>query len=357
METLLLTISDTRAIVQEVGLNTLMDAMIARLTHAFETFSPAKSIVPMREGFNYTKPHVGLIEWMPIMEIGGNVTVKMVGYHPENPEIHGLPTILGTISAYDTATGHLIGIVDGVFPTALRTGAASAVASRELANPHSKTLGLIGCGAQAVSQAHALSRVFDFDDILIYDTDRTTAENFHKRVKFLDMSVVIPEEYTPEFVAENADILCTVTSVDVDAGAVFEFTEVKPWLHVNAVGADFPGKVELPNELLRRSFVVPDHTAQAKREGECQQLQANDIGPELVEMMQNRGKFDDVHTKMTVFDSTGYALEDQVALELFLDFGEELGLGTRVQLEGVSAEPKDPYHFLANGAVPSGLCH
>ena len=66
METLLLTISDTRAIVQEVGLNTLMDAMIARLTHAFETFSPAKSIVPMREGFNYTKPHVGLIEWMPI---------------------------------------------------------------------------------------------------------------------------------------------------------------------------------------------------------------------------------------------------------------------------------------------------
>ena len=95
---------------------------------------------------------------MPIYKKGAEVVIKVVGYHPKNPKNFNLPTILSSISSYDTKTGHLMGIADGVLLTALRTGAASAVASELLAKPESTTLGLIGCGAQSITQLHALSR-------------------------------------------------------------------------------------------------------------------------------------------------------------------------------------------------------
>ena len=141
--------------------------------------------IPIRDGFHYTEPTVGLIEWMPLLQLGHMATIKIVGYHPNNPTDRNMPTILSTIGQFDARTGHLIGIVDGTFVTALRTGAASALASNVLASPQSKTLGLIGAGAQAVTQYHALSRSFEFDDVLIFDTDPGVSATFSDRVRGL----------------------------------------------------------------------------------------------------------------------------------------------------------------------------
>jgi L-lysine cyclodeaminase len=138
--------------------------------------------------------------------------------------------------------------------------------------------------------------------------------------------------------------------VGVGAGPVFNGVEPRPWAHFNAVGSDFVGKVELPISLLRRSFVCPDFREQAVKEGECQQLVNAEIGPNLYEVLQRRDEFCALSERLTVFDSTGWALEDQVTMELLMEYARELGVGRSIAIETVSADALNPYDFLVPSA-------
>lgn len=345
METIALDSADVREIIHRIGLHRLMDEMIARLEHAFRTFDSRYTESPARSGFAYDIPHTGLLEWMPIMRHGQRATIKVVGYHPHNPAQRNLPTILSTVSTYDTTTGHMIGLADATFLTALRTGAASAVASRLMAHPDSHTVGLIGAGAQAVTQLHALSRVFRIERVFVYDIDPSVALSFARRTAFLEYEAVPIAAGELRMLVAESDIICTCTSVQGGSGPVFQDTGTKPWVHVNAVGADFPGKIEVPDALLHRSFVCPDFPAQAVLEGECQRLPAEAIAVSLVELVKHATQFRHVRFGPTVFDSTGWALEDHVALELLLDYARQAGLGKRLQLETIADDPHNPYHF------------
>ncbi|MEM9265471.1 MAG: ornithine cyclodeaminase family protein [Cyanobacteria bacterium P01_F01_bin.13] len=347
LQTLVLSVEDTRRIVEHVGLDGLMDEMITRLTQAFETFDPGQTVVPVRTGFSYEQPHMGLVEWMPLFEKHRQIVVKAVGYHPHNPRLYNLPTVLSTVSAYDPASGHLAAVIDGTFLTALRTGAASAIATQQLASPNSTILGLIGAGAQAITQLHGLSRCFDLKQVLIFDNDPTVSQSFTERIACLGLDRLDICQAAVEDIVAAADILCTATSVDVDDGPVFPDQGLKPWLHVNAVGADFPGKFEVPLSLLDRSFVCPDFRDQAIREGECQQLKdLNKIGVELFNIVKYPDQYRHYQQQSTVFDSTGFALEDQVAMNMLLDYATELQVGTFVELESATAEVKNPYSFV-----------
>ncbi len=352
VETLILTRDDVRAIAERVGLHALMDELIARLTAALRAYDGAATHIPARAGFSYEAPQPGLIEWMPAMG-NGAVTLKIVGYHPRNPRLHNLPTIVSTISAYDTRTGHWLSVADGTLLTALRTGAASAVASRLLAKPDSRVVGLIGAGAQAVAQLHALSRVFDLEGAIIFDTDLEAAGTFRQRADFLRLEIGLAPAASLDFLVKSADILCTCTSVDIGQGPVFADGEVKPWLHINAVGSDFPGKFEVPLPLLKRSVVVPDFLEQAVKEGECQRLAPHEIGPAWVELVQQPERHAGLRDGLSVFDSTGWALEDMVVLELFTDYAQELGVGSRMAIESLAPDPRDPYYFIHNGHQPA----
>ena len=115
-------------------------------------------------------------------------------------------------------------------------------------------------------------------------------------------------------------------------------------MHINAVGSDFPGKVELPSELLEASVVIPDFAQQALVEGECQQLDADKVGPELHTILQG-ADLTSFKRARTVFDSTGYALEDLVAMEALVEWGKELDLGREIELESIPRDPKNPYVF------------
>ncbi len=344
-KTLVLSSEDVQEIVRKKGLDEVMDALIERLTAAVSSFNPDKTDIPARSGFNYESPKVGLIEWMPLYNKGKDVVIKVVGYHPENPAKEGLPTIVSTVSSYDTSTGHLKGIIDGVLPTALRTGASSALASRLLARPDASILGLIGCGAQSITQLHALSRVFNIKKVLIYDIDENTIKSFDtRRLSFLpDVDIVAASIGD---ILENSDIICTATSIDVGAGPLFNGQATKPHLHINAVGSDFPGKIEIPVEHLRKSFVCPDFLSQAVIEGECQQLQKHEIGADWVVISKTPSQYKHVKDKLSVFDSTGWALEDQVVMDLFLEYAQELELGQYIQIESMSEDAKNPYAFL-----------
>jgi len=349
--TLVLTAGDIEKIVAEVGIDELMDKLIEQMTDAFLDYDASRTEIPIRSGFNYKEPSLGLVEWMPIYDKDNNdVVVKLVGYHPDNPKEYQLPTILSTISCYDTLTGHLKGIMDGVFLTALRTGAASAVASKVFSHPYSKVLGLIGCGAQAVTQLHAISRIFPIEKVLYYDIDASTSHSFADRIKMLDLQIELVPASIEEITAQS-DIVTTATSLDVGEGPLFTYGTTKPHLHINAIGSDFPGKTELPKELLKNAFVCPDFLDQAVKEGECQQLSMEDIGEEFFTCIQHPEKYSGLRDQLTVFDSTGLPLEDSVVMKLFLNYAEAMHLGKRLFIERISEDAKSPYEFIKEPAL------
>lgn len=337
--------SDVAEMLDLVGRDAFMDLMIEALRGRFEDFDAGAVQARERDGFRYDKPDLGLLEWMPTHEVSGPVVIKMVGYHPTNPVQRRLPSVIATSAMWDTTSGHLVALGDATLLTSVRTGAASAVATDLLAREGPATVGVVGLGAQAVTQVHAISRVRPIERVIGIDTNDDVAATFPERIAFLGLDVEIRETAAAARIVSDVDVLVTCTSVDIGAGPVVGSAEPRPWLHVNAVGADFPGKLEIPLSLLEASLVVPDNRSQCLREGECQQIPERMVGPELWEIVQRGGPPDDIG-RPTVFDSTGWAVEDDAALRLAHGLALEHDLGTDIELESISSDPYDPYSAL-----------
>jgi len=352
LTTTVLGADDLSTLLDRVGRHEVMDLMIRRLGDRFRQHDLDTVEVRARDGFRYEKPDLGLVEWMPTHETGGPVVVKMVGYHPTNPVQRGLPSVIATSSMWDTETGHLEAIADATLLTALRTGAASGVATALMAVDRPIDVGLVGLGAQAVTQLHAITRVRDVRRVIGFDSDAEVADTFRSRVAFLGVDVhVVPPDRAATIISD-VDVLCTCTSVDIGAGPVISDGVTRPGLHVNAVGADFPGKVELPRSLVERATVIPDTREQCELEGECQQLDRAAVGPELFELIKAPDEGEGLRDRLTVFDSTGWAVEDDVALRLAVELARAHGIGNEVHLERLPTDPYDPYGP-AVGVTPS----
>jgi len=353
LNSLLLNAKDVATVVERIGRDSVMDGLIDRLTRTIRGLHSQKFQAPERAGFSYEEPEWGLLEWMPAYFQNDGTTVKLVGYHPGNPEARNLPSVLSTICVFDTSSGGLKGLVDGTLLTALRTGAASAVASRVLGHPDSTTLGIFGCGAQSVTQAQALSRVFPIERILAYDIDPHTAATASERLSFIGRPVELFSTAERERMLERCDILCTCTSAEPGTGPVLPEFDPRDHLHINAVGSDFAEKLEVPVDLLRKSLVCPDFRGQAMVEGECQQLSEEEIGPDFCELLENEERYHSHRSSLTVFDSTGWAVEDHVAASFILELARECGVGQDVSLDNIAPDPKDPYSMLGNPTAAS----
>jgi alanine dehydrogenase len=231
---------------------------------------------------------------------------------------------VGVISRYSVDTGELVTICDATIPTAIRTGATTAVASSLLAWADSHTAAIIGAGLQAVTQLHGLSTEFDLDVIRVYDIDRTRAQSLHERCTFTSAHVQVVDG--PQVAVEGADILVTATSVKPGAGPVVRDENLAAHLHINSIGSDEPGKTELPRSVLEKAFICVDHLEQALDDGECQVLERNQINTTLehliVDGMSVDGPLPQTR-QLTVFDSTGFAFEDHLALDVLLNYAAQ----------------------------------
>ncbi len=343
MQTRLINAADCAALLDAVGRHRLMDLMIERLRARCANHDDDLVDARARDGFRYDKPALGLIEWMPTHEVGGPVVIKMVGYHPTNPIQRSIPSVIATSSMWDTETGHLIAIADATMMTAVRTGAASAIATDVLAIDAPITIGLVGLGAQAVTQLHAISRVRQIDRVIGFDPSEPASSTFAERAAFIDVPIEIVDDSRLADLVAAADVLVTATSIDIGAGPVIPDVAVRPHLHINAVGADFPGKLELPAALLANATVFPDTLEQCVLEGECQQVPAANIGVELPGVVARADELADKRLSLTVFDSTGWAVEDDVALRLLLELTEAHDLGSLMALESIPDDPYNPY--------------
>jgi alanine dehydrogenase len=198
--------------------------------------------------------------------------------------------------------------------TAYRTAATSAIASKYLARANSNILGLVGAGYQAYTHILALSQFFNFQEIRIFDISPDAIKGLIDSVP--DYPV---KPYSLEEVA-SADIICTLTP---SRKPVVKREWIKPGTHINAVGADGKGKQELDPQILKDSVVVVDDIRQSTSGGEinvpiAQNLySAKDVYANLSEIIDGKKKGRTNIELITVFDSTGIALED-IATAKFL---------------------------------------
>ncbi len=341
LSTLILDVDDLAKVLNDVGLDAFLDELIAHMARDIGGFDPRIVETRVRSGFTYDAPELGLIEWMPTMTNGDVVSVKTVGYHPQNPQKRGIPSVLATNALYDTNSGGLVALTEATLLTALRTGAASAVVTNAVTPRKPIVLGVVGCGAQAVSQIHAISRVREIESLVVTDVDLRIAESLRRR---LPDGIPTPEIHARssfELLLDTFDVLVTATSVDLGDGPVIDLRKAAGHLHINAVGADFPGKTELPLEYVQRAVVIADYIEQCLLEGEAQYLDANDLGPDMVEVLSR--DWEPLRTQQTIFDSTGWAYEDLIAATLLLSHAMRLDLGTVTKLQRTPVDPYDPY--------------
>ncbi|WP_255198312.1 ornithine cyclodeaminase family protein [Halorarius litoreus] len=328
METLLLNRAD-------VAENARMPELIAALEEAFAAYEHGDVQMPAKSYIDLPK-YNGDFRSMPAYMDAGDwdaAGIKWVNVHTDNPEKFDLPTVLGTMIYSDPTNALPLAIMDGTTLTRKRTGAAAAVATDHLAVADATSLGIVGAGVQSYTQLEAISEVRDIDTVVVSDVREEAVAKFIDRFEAeFDVRAGSIEE------AASCDVLSTVTPVEspiVPADAVGEHT------HVNAMGADAPGKHELDDDLLAGATIVIDDYEQCTHSGEINVpwsaglLDDDDVYAELGEIVTDavagRGEAGGPEG-VTVFDSTGLAIQDVAAAHVVYEHANEKGNGYPFEL-------------------------
>lgn len=259
---------------------------------------------------------------------------KINANFPANPARHGLPTIQGVVALQDAADGRLLALMDSGELTALRTAAATAVAAKYLARSDSATVAIIGCGLQGRYQLRALRRVLPLCRVLAWDDDRDAVRAYAAEVGAGRDIVVVPAA-DHRSAARGADVIVTCTP---SRTPVLSRADVDGGTFVAGVGADSEDKSELAPDLLAASTVVTDLLDQCARIGDLHHalaagaMRIEDVHAELAEVVSGRRAGRTRADEVTVFDSTGTALEDVAAAVAVYERGLAEGAGLEVRL-------------------------
>ena len=323
-KTLLLTQRDlARLIDVDTAIRVVRQAF--RSTARGEAVTPAKLYLPLADHSDFR----AMPAWLKRPAACG---VKWVNVHPANPRA-GLPTVMALMILNDPKTGAPLAVMDGVLITKLRTAAAAAVAAQVLARPESRVAALVGCGAQAQAQLLALARLFRLARVRVWGYAPREAEWWCRRVGVAAPQVACEPCATVERCVRGADLVVTLTP---SRRPLVKREWLSPGAHVNAIGADAPGKQELEPGILLQATVVVDDRAQAVHGGELNvpvrrgQFRASAVYASLGEILAGRKAWHRRPGEITVFDSTGLAVHDvALAAEAFRR-AVRRGLGRRI---------------------------
>jgi alanine dehydrogenase len=282
---------------------------------------PPKLYVSFEKGDFRTMP-----AYLPVMGAAG---VKVVNVHPQNPLLN-LPTVMATIFLLDAETGAPLAIMDGTWITAARTGAAGAIAAKYLARRNSKRVGIVGAGVQARYQLLALAELMKVEEVKVASRERASIYAAEMRQRGFEVEVGTIAE-----VARSADILVTTTPV---TQPIVMNRDIGGGTHINAIGADAPGKEELDPLILKRAKIVVDDYEQACHSGEVNVplsrglLRREEIYGELGEIVAGKKRGRESEKEITVFDSTGLAIQDVAVAWAVYKKAEERGVGRKIRL-------------------------
>lgn len=324
--TLVLTHSDIAALIDRKTVYDVVERAHADLSTG-TAMNPAPPVLPLeRDG--------AVLPMVAAATRQRASSVKMLSDMPLNRDA-GLPTQRSTILLMSAETGECEAVLDGRLITAIRTAAASAVATAHLSRAASTSLGLIGAGTLAVEHTRAIARIRGIEKVFVWSRSATTVEEFRRRVDDLDLTVETAE--SPRHVLSAADIVCTLTP---SKGPIIEGAWFRPGLHLNAVGAPPRAdhrEIDGPGMGSARLIVDSRATALAKSgdvllaisEGHLTEEDVIlEVGDVVVNPELGRQSEDDV----TLFNSVGIGLQDLVTARVLVDAATATGLGYRVDM-------------------------
>ena len=312
-----------------------MDVAVDVVEQAMIAVSQGKAVLPLR-----TIMGVGGSNMMGMMP--GSMSeppcygIKLVSLFPGNPEA-GYSSHQGAIVLFEAAHGSAVAMMNAGLLTAVRTAAASAVATRHLARPDSSILTIIGTGEQAEHHIDAMLAVRPIREIRIVGRRAGKARQFAEHAAARRPEISFSHGTDVASAVSGADIVCTVTSspTPVLAGALLE-----PGMHLNIVGASIPSKVEIDEEAVLRSAVFVDYRpstfAQAGEVVEAIKagsIRENNVLAEIGEVAAgtHAGRTDD--GQITLYRSLGIAAQDLACASHVVDLARQRGLGVDAPLD------------------------
>jgi len=264
----------------------------------------------------------------------GLIGTKIASGFYENYKL-GLPPGIAVIILMDLKTGIPVAIMDGTYVTAYRTGAAGAVAAKVLARKDSKIIGVVGAGTQARMQILALREIFSLKEIKVWDINTTGRDRYVEEMSEQLKIPIEPVEDIKDAVIE-ADIIVTVTP---SRKALVMKEWIQEGVHINAIGADGPGKQELDPFIVKRADkVVVDSLDQCRIIGEIQHALADglitedDVYAEIGQILIGEKKGRETNEEITLFDATGLAAQDIAAANIVFKQAKEKGIGRVISL-------------------------
>lgn len=333
----IITISDVKKLIHVVGIQKFFQLLIAEVEKQYSRWDFFQK--SMRHAIHLDQ---GVIELMPICD-DELYSFKYVNGHPINTAESKLTVVaVGMLS--DIRSGYPLLISEMTLLTAFRTAATSALASRYLARKNTKTLGIIGTGAQSEFQVLAHCAAFDIKAVKYFDIDRNAMKKFHDNLSGQAFQLIACDD--AQSVLENSDIITTATAAKSRA-KILENDWIKPGLHINGIGGDCPGKTELDKNILARAKIVVEYLPQSKTEGEIQQADsAGGVYAELWELASGVKKGRESDNEITLFDSVGFALEDFAVLKLVHELSIKNNIGESVELIPSLRDPKNLFGVL-----------
>jgi len=311
-----------------------MRAVIQTLRDAFRELSAGRVTMPLRARVSVPDPAGTFLVMPALRPDAGQMAVKVVSVFPENRR-RDLPSIHAVVLVFDPRDGRPLALLDGESLTALRTGAASGVATDILARPEAATAAVFGAGAQGRTQLEAVAAVRQLKHAWIFDPAADAAAEFARE---MTARLGVPVDIAPDPAAalRKAEVVCTATTA---GRPVFDDADVPPGVHLNAVGAYTPATHEIPPATVARAHVVVDQRQACLAEAgdliipRDRGLLAADFSPaELGEILDGRRPGRSAPDEITLFKSVGVAVQDTAVAGQALAVATELGLGRDVAL-------------------------
>ncbi|ASY57758.1 Ornithine cyclodeaminase [Sinorhizobium sp. CCBAU 05631] len=306
MKTLLLKKDEVRRLIG-------MTEVIGAVEEAYKGFNSDQVEQPDYIGIDLPSPRGEIDFKLGYYKANEVISMKASsGGFVDNPTAHGVPNGMATIFLFDARSGALICVMDGSLILGLRTGASGAVSVRALARKEARKITSIGTGNQARMQIRAINEIMKIEEIHAWDNHPDTLSRYKTDIES-EFGIPVIMANSKKEAVEQADILITTTR---GKGSLVEADWVKPGTHIVAIGTDQRGKQELDPEIFRNAKLVVDSISQCTEKGETWHpldrniITRNDIHGEIGEVLLGQKPGRESDDEITIFDSTGMAVQD-----------------------------------------------
>lgn len=310
-----------------------MPAAIDAMRDAFGQLSMGEATLPLRTTVSIPERNAVTLVMPARCRVPLGLGGKFVSVFPENTS-RGLPLIHAAIILLSPETGEVRALVDGTVLTAIRTGAASGLATELLARPDATRLAVIGAGTQARTQLQAVCCVRTISHVTVYSRTQGRARRFATEMAGQGGIPTVEVVMSARAAVHEADVVCVATTSNTP---VLQAEDIPAGCHVNAVGSYTPAMVELDPVLLGRSRVFVDQREAALAEagelivavadGTIRQTDLLELG----EVVRGAAAGRTARDQVTVFKSVGVATQDLCAADRAVQEAERLGLGVVVE--------------------------